>query len=221
MQLWAENGVYRMSASNDWLVWMLGGIASLGTLVYGVFEYLKWLERTQVFQVPTGLVFMAQRFQVETNRTRKHILVRTEWGRYTQAPIENMASQEKSGPLQVTLSALGLRMSVSPVMQEVGKPAGSAQAAAIQVPTGQCTITFDNAEEKVTLVIPKVPAKAGLAFEEFSRQIAVWIEKLEERRAKAEAAAIELTVVTEEPRKMDLGDAEGSAPDEPIFPTEL
>jgi hypothetical protein len=203
-----------MSASNDWLWWMLGGIASVGALVCGMLQYLKWLERSQVFQLPTGLIFIAHGFQVETNRTRKQILVRTDLGRYTQAPMESMGGQEKTGPLQVTLSVLGLRMNVSPVMRVVGKPSGSAQGAATQVATAQCTITFDNIEEKTTVIILNVPAKAGLTFEEFARQIAVWIDKLEERRAKDEAASANLKEETDEQGKTVSGDAEGTTSNE-------
>jgi hypothetical protein len=176
-----------MSASNEWLWWLLGALASVGVLVYAVFEYLKWVERTQVYQLATGLSFVAHGFQVETHRASKKILVKTGQGQYTQAATESMPAQEKAGALQVSLSALGLRMDVTPVMREAGQGA-TADGVATQVPTGQCSIRFDNSDEKTTVIIPHVSAKVGQAFAEFARPIAVWIDKLEERRAKEEAA---------------------------------
>lgn len=166
-----------MSASNEWLWWLLGALAGVSVLVFLVIEYLKWLERTQVYQLPTGLSFVAHGFQVETHRSAKKVIVHTRQGHFSQAAMADVAAQEKSGALQVSLSALGLRMDVSPVMRE-------GRSGEEPVPTGQCTIVFDNTEEKTVVKIPAVPAKVGLAFAEFARPIAVWIDKLEERRPK-------------------------------------
>lgn len=166
-----------MNASNELLWWLLGGFAGLGLLVYATFEYLHWLERTQVYKLANGLRFVAHGFQVEAHRTDKKISINTTRGHYTKVQTETTQVLEQSGPLNVSLSAMGLRMRVEPVLKH------ASQAAATQ-----CTIHFEGAEEQVTLVIPSVPIKVGDAFTAFSRQIAVWIEKMEERRAKEEAA---------------------------------
>jgi len=166
-----------MSVSNEWHWWVLGALVSAGVLTYAVFEYLKWLERTQVYKLPNGLRFVAHGFQIEVNRTGKKIGIKSARGHYKKAQAETAAALEKSGELKVSLLAMGLRTQVAPMLTTSGQTAST-----------QCSIHFDGTEEKVTVIIPFVPNKVGEAFNEFWRQIAVWIEKMEERRAKEEAA---------------------------------
>lgn len=198
-----------MSASNEWLWWILGAVGGIALCAYLVMEYLKWLERSQVYQLPTGLCFVAHGFQVETHRSGKKVILKTRHGHFAQAAMDDVAAHEKTGPLHVSISALGLRMDVSPVMQE--KAEGEDL-----VPTGQCKIVFDNVEEKTVVTIPRVPAKVGLAFAEFARPIAVWIDKLEERRPKP--APAEATDASGEPAQEQ---ADTAAQDEAPINTEL
>lgn len=166
-----------MSASNEWQWWLLGGLVCLGLLAYAAFEYSLWLERTQTYRLANGLRFVAHGFQIETNKTDKRIWIKSTHGHYAKVQTETKAAVEQSGNLRVHLSATGLRMRVAPVLK-----------AASQTAPTQCSIHFESAQEQVRLSIPYVPIKVGEAFTEFWRQIAVWIEKMEERRAQEEAA---------------------------------
>lgn len=173
-----------MNAFNDTIWWGLGAIAALLVAGYLVMEYIAWLERTEVLMVPAGLRFVARGLQVEMQRSKARVIVQTEKGHYTQQADPQSPPKETQGALTATFDALGLRIKVAPEVQKLPGTEGE-QA------TGYCSLFFDGTQVHSRLQIDRVPRKVAVEFEQFAGQAALWIEKLEARKAEQEQAQAE------------------------------
>lgn len=169
-----------MNAVNDSVWWGLGAVMALLVIGYLAMEYIAWLERCEVLVVPSGLRFVARRLQVEMQRKQARVIVQTSRGHHSQQADPQTPPQETQGALQATFEAVGLRIQVAPEVQKLADQDG-------EKATGYCTLFFDHPDTHTRLTIQRVPRKVAAEFEQFARQTAVWIEKLEARKAKEEA----------------------------------
>ena len=181
-----------MNALNDSIWWGLGAITALLVIGYLVMEYIAWLERSEILVVPAGLRFVAHGLQVEMQRGAKRVIVQTTQGHYSQKATPQTPAKESHGAFTVTFDAPGLRMQAVPEVQKLPNQGGDKA-------TGYCTLIFERAAAQERLHVDRVPRKVATAFEQFSSQTTIWIEKLEARQAQeekirkeAEAEAAEL-----------------------------
>lgn len=194
-----------MSGFFPLLWWTLGGTTVVGVAVYMFMEYQAYLLRTKVINIPGGLRFVAQGFAVEVRHAAKEILVLAKDGKYTRQTVPEGDEQVRSGALNETLAAPGLRIEVARVSVKDG-PDGEA------VPTGLSRIVFrasdeplrqaqgKQATEHAELRLDNVPDMIALDFQQFANGVRAWVAKVEhklvaelvaqrQREEEAEAAA--------------------------------
>lgn len=204
--------------------WALGGAAILGACVYLFMEYQAYLLKTSVISVPGGLRFVAQGLTVESRHAGKEIAVITRNGRYARQPLSGGDEEVQSGPLTVTLSAIGLQIEVSRIAVKDAN-GGAAKA------TGLSRIVFAATDEPLRkalgrsggdrseLRIDRVPDAIAVNFQQFANGLRAWIDKVEQqlaskveeqrkREQEAAAAAAGLTVEPEEDPTIPLNEAD-------------
>ena len=170
-----------MNALNDSIWWGLGAVTALLVIGYLVMEYIAWLERTEVLVVNGGLRFVARGLQVEMQRNKERVIVQTARGHYSQQPDKQSPPKVTQGALSATFDAICLRIKVAPEVHKVPGKEG-------QQATGYCSLFFDATNTHSQLRIDHVARKVAADFEQFANQTAIWIEKLEERKAQQDEA---------------------------------
>ena len=171
-----------MNGMESWIWWLVGAVLVVGVLAYLLQEYIAWLERSQIVTVPGGLRFVARGLQVEMQRNKARLLIHTDRGHYSQQLPNAPAPMEKTGPLNASFEAYGLRLSVS---REMLPPSKSGE----QRPSGHYSLAFDSKADNAQLRISKVPHAVATQYAHFAGQVELWIEKVEARRDQAAQAA--------------------------------
>lgn len=143
-------------------------LVSLGLLFFEM--YLR-SQRTQVFQVPGGLNFVAQKFSVQFLRTQKEVRVQCARGVLRSAGAS--PKPDPVGRAQCTFAAVGFRAEVRESVTRTPDQAGP-------VLTGYSEISLQGADDS-GLTIQQVNAAVAADFFAFYRQVHHWIEKLEQR----------------------------------------
>jgi hypothetical protein len=205
--------------------WALGAAAALGTCIYLYMEYQAYLLRTSVVSVPGGLRFTAQGLTVESRHAGKEIKVITKNGRYARQPLAGGEEEVQTGPLTVTLVAIGLQIEVARV--SVKDPKGGAARA-----TGFSRIVFAATDEPLhkamgkagghrsELRIDAVPDPIATNFQQFANGLRAWIEKVEQqlqakiaeqRKLEQEAHEAQLAVAPVEDTSAPMTDADRQA----------
>lgn len=173
----------------DWLWWSLGLLFVAAVAVYLYAELQAYWTRTAVLKIPSGHRFQAHGWSVDMLRKTGKVRIKARHAHYSQQAHGDQPAMDKSGSLDVTLDALGLRIEASRMMRAVANPKPGQEA---QVPTGSYSIAFNGTEEQAALRLDHVPAKVAEPFATFAKQIQVWVERREQQRAaqqEAEAAA--------------------------------
>jgi len=171
-----------MSGFEYYGLWLLGLLSAGAVAGYGVMEFIAWLEHSETVAVPAGFRFVSRHLQVEMQRAKDRVVVRTDRGHFVRQANATQEASDAKGAMTVVLEALGLRIEITPQ-----KPLEN--AAVTDVPPRHFSLTFNNAEDHSRLNIPDVPAKIAHDFSAFASQIGLWVEKREARRAQEEAAA--------------------------------
>ena len=168
--------------------WALGGTSVLGGCAYMYMEYQAYLLRTSVVSVPGGLRFVAQGLTVESRHAGKEITVITRNGRYACQPLAGGDEEVQTGPLTVTLSAIGLKIEVSRISVK-DADGGAAKH------TGMSRIVFAATDEPMKkalgrsggdrseLRIDRVPDAIAFNFQQFANGLRAWIDKVEQQLA--------------------------------------
>ncbi len=170
------------------LLWALLGAAVLGGGFYLYVEYQSYLLRTSVSSVPGGLRFVAQGLTVESRHSKKELKITAKNGRYIRQLLADGDEEVQIGPLDVTLTAIGLQIDVSRVA--VKDPEGGPAKA-----TGYSRIVFlatDQALQtamgrtggyRAELHLDRVPDAIATQFQQFANGLRVWIVKVEQQLA--------------------------------------
>ncbi len=154
------------------MVWALLALvlaAGLGGLLLEM--HLRTL-RTQVLQIPGGLLFEAQQFSVQVLRQEQELRVQHVRGLWT--PAGGAApSPPQTDRAQRTFAALGFRLEVREGMTQEADPATATG-------TGHFELTLRGADGS-QLVLQQVNGAVTKSFEFFFLQVSHWIDKLEQR----------------------------------------
>ncbi len=159
-------------------VLVLAAVAA--ALIYGYMEYQVRMLRTTVTRLAGGLLFTSKFLTVGARIASQEVVVNAPLGRHAAevADLTRLPPQE----LAVVLPAVGLLCEV--------KANTSAEAGAV---ADRCTVTFTAsnaaklealglpARAAAVVVIHDVPLPVALAFQHFSTQLGLWIERLEQR----------------------------------------
>ena len=172
-----------MSGIEYYGLWLVGLLSTAAVVGYGVMEFIAWREHSETVTVPAGFRFVSRNLQVEMQRAKERIVVRTSHGHFVRKAEATQEAVDTKGPMTVVLEAPGLRIEIIPQTH-------SANANGIELPPGHFSLNFNNAEDQSRLNITDVPAKVAHNFSAFASQIGLWVEKLEARRAQEEAAAL-------------------------------
>lgn len=129
--------------------------------------------RTQIYQLPGGLRFEAQRFSVQIQRKQQEVRVRCGRG-ILRAPGAGAApGPAQAGPLECTFAAIGIAVEVRG--SEPLKPAESRSPKA-----GPFDVIIRSADG-TQLTIEQVNGTVAASFKYFYLQVRHWIDKLEQR----------------------------------------
>lgn len=169
----------------DWMWWSLGAIFVLVVTAYLYAELQAFWMRTSVVKIPGGQRFEAHGFSVDMLRTAGKVRVKARNAHYQQEAHGDQPAMEKSGALDVTFDALGLRIELSRMVRTLTKPKPGQEATR---PTGWHSMAFQATEEYAALRLDHVPTKVADQFIGFAKQIQVWIERLEHQRKAREEA---------------------------------
>jgi hypothetical protein len=169
----------------DWIWWSLGAIFVLSIGAYLFAELQAFWMRTSVTKIPGGQRFEAHSFSVDMLRRAGKVRVKARNARYSQQAREGQSAMEKSGALDVTFDALGLRIELARMVRTLNNPKPGQDATQ---PTGWHSLAFLATEEQAELHLDHLPTKVADQFIGFAKQIQVWIERLEhQRQARLEA----------------------------------
>ncbi|WNO05023.1 hypothetical protein [Rhodoferax mekongensis] len=173
----------------DWIWWSLGTVfvLSLGAYLYAELQAF-WL-RTTVSKIPGGQRFEAHGFSVDMLKGAGKVRVKARKAHYSQKANDKQTAMEKTGPLDVTFDALGLRIELSRMVRTINNPKPGQDPT---LPTGWHSMAFQATEEDAVLRLDHVPTKVADQFIGFAKQIQVWVERLEHQRTarlEAEEAA--------------------------------
>lgn len=178
-----------MNGQLDWLWWTLG-LAFVATVaIYLYVELQAYWARTAVLKTPGGHRFQAHGWSVDMLRKTGKVRIKARHAHYSQQAHGDQPAMDKSGSLDVTFEALGLRIETNRMVRVLANP-GPGQDA--QVPTGSFSIAFNGTEEHAVLRLNHMSARVTDSFASFAKQLQVWVERLEQQRAaqlEAEAAA--------------------------------
>ena len=161
-------------------VLVLASVAA--ALIYGYMEYQVAMLRTTATQLPGGLLFTSKFLTVGTRNVSQEVVVNTAMGRHAvEAAAADLARLIRK-ELVVVLPAVGLQCEVN---VDASTHAGDA--------SDRCTITFTSSDAAklaalglpatpaVVVVIDNVPLPVARAFQSFSSQMGLWIERVEHR----------------------------------------
>jgi len=178
-----------MNGQLDWLWWTLG-LAFVATVaIYLYVELQAYWARTAVLKTPGGHRFQAHGWSVDMLRKTGKVRIKARHAHYSQQAHGDQPAMDKSGSLDVTFEALGLRIETNRMVRVLANP-GPGQDA--QVLTGSFSIAFNGTEEHAVLRLDHMSARVTDSFASFAKQLQVWVERLEQQRAaqlEAEAAA--------------------------------
>lgn len=168
-----------MNGNLEWLWWSLGltFVAVLAAYLHA--ELQAYWMRTSVSKIPGGQRFEAHDFSVDMLRNAGKVRVKARKAHYTQQAQDEQPALDKSGALDVTFDALGLRIELSRMAHTVPNPKPGQDATR---PTGWHSMAFDATEEGAALRLDHVPTKVADEFIGFAKQIQVWVERLEHQR---------------------------------------
>jgi hypothetical protein len=203
--------------------WSLIAALVAGGGIYGYIEYHAFLLRTQVSQVPGGWRFTARGLVVESRQATKEVVVETDHGLYSFAPLGGGDEQSQAGAMKVTFAAAGLQMKTAAIV--VKRPDDD-----VPLDTGVSTITFTASDELLCkaqnrtegkcskLVLERIPSPIAKDFQQFANRLHLWIDKvehsialdLEEQRKKEEQEAKE--------KEKAEAEAAGAIQDDPSVP---
>ena len=161
-------------------VLVLAAVAA--ALIYGYMEYQVRMLRTTATKLAGGLLFTSKFLTVGTRNASQEVVVNAPMGRHAvEAAAADLARLPRK-ELAVVLPAVGLECDVK---VDVSTKAGE--------PPDRCTITFtaSNAAKLEALGLPATPAAVVViddvplpvarAFQSFSAQMGLWIERVEHR----------------------------------------
>ena len=202
-----------MADELSWILWGLGAALALGVPLYLYSEWQRYQRHTTVVRIPAGRRFKAHQFTVDMQRKAKKVRIRAREAHFSQQAREAQPAQpaqkalegqpatpgqpavqgqpalERSGALDVTFDAHGLRIEFNRMVRTLSNPQPGQEAT---IPTGWHSISFTGTEEDASLRLDHVPSEVAEQFLLFAKQIQVWVERLEENRrllAEAEEAA--------------------------------
>ena len=151
-------------------------------LIYSYMEYQVRMLRTTATRLAGGLLFTSKFLTVGTRNASQEVVVNAPMGRHAvEAAVADLARLPKV-ELAVLLPAVGLQCAVK---ADISTNAGEA--------ADRCTITFTSsnaaklealglpATPAAVVVIDNVPLPVALAFQSFSAQMGLWIERVEHR----------------------------------------
>ena len=219
-----------MADELSWILWSTGAALALGVPLYLYSEWKRYQLNTTVVRIPAGRRFKAHLFTVDMQRKAKKVRIRSREAHFSQQAREaqpahdgqpatrEQAAQERSGALDVTFDAPGLRIEFNRMVRTLSNPQPGQEPT---IPTGWHSISFIGTEEDATLRLDHVPSAVAEQFLLFAKQIQVWVERLEEdRRLQAEAAEAARIHAEEEEEKQAalkaIGKAVALAPNDQI-----
>lgn len=220
----------------------MGAAFAIGVPLYLYSEWKRYQMNTTVVRIPAGRRFKAHLFTVDMQRKAKKVRIRSREAHFSQQAREAQPAQEakeasegqpaiqaqpaikgqpaleRSGALDVTFEAHGLRIEFNRMVRTLSNPQPGQEPT---IPTGWHSISFIGTEEDATLRLDHVPSAVAEQFLLFAKQLEVWIERLEEdRRLRAEAEeAARIAAEEEEANKAALkaiGKAVALAPNDQI-----
>ena len=159
-------------------VLVLAAVAA--ALIYGYMEYQVRMLRTTATKLAGGLLFTSKFFTVGTRNASQEVVVNAPMGRHAAA-AGDLASLPRT-PLAVVLPAVGLQCEVK---EDISNLAGET--------ADRCTITFTTSDATklealglpaapaAVVVVDDVPLPVARAFQSFSTQMGLWIERVEHR----------------------------------------
>ena len=191
-------------------------VAAVAVYLYA--ELQAYWTRTAVLKTPSGHRFQAHGWSVDMMRKTGKVRVMARHAHYSQQAHGDQPAMDKSGSLDVTFDALGLRIEASRMVRVVANPKPGQEA---QVPTGSYSIAFNGTEEHAALRLDHVPAKVAEPFATFAKQIQLWVERLElQRTAQQEAQAAAKAEAEEAAAKREAAKVKGKVaamtPDEQV-----
>ncbi|MDH4451138.1 MAG: hypothetical protein QE265_11205 [Rhodoferax sp.] len=182
-----------MSGSIDWLWWCVCAVFVLAVAVYLLAELQAYGLRTAVAKIPGGQRFTARAFSVDMLRSAGKLRVKTRQAHYSQPAQDEQAPIDKTGPLDVTFEAVGLRIDIAPLPRAPAPAHTAFWAHAAPWRAGQKhSVTFHAAPAQATLRLDNVPTHVAERFWAFAKQVEVWVERTEqqhEEQLRAQAAA--------------------------------
>jgi hypothetical protein len=231
-----------MADELSWILWSTGAGLALGVPLYLYSEWKRYQLNTTVVRIPAGRRFKAHLFTVDMQRKAKKVRIRSREAHFSQQAREAQPAQdsqdaiegqpaapsqpavkgqpalERSGALDVTFDAPGLRIEFNRMVRTLSNPQPGQEPT---IPTGWHSISFIGTEEDATLRLDHVPSAVAEQFLLFAKQIQVWVERLEEdRRLQAEAAEAARIHAEEEEEKQAalkaIGKAVALAPNDQI-----
>lgn len=177
------------------LLLILGALVVIGVCVYLLIELKARTLRTRVIDRSGTLRFEAHTFSIEVILSTKQIQVHLDKGRLTLSPLQGGSDEVQEGPLDATLPAPGITITVTPFESAPrGTPARRAKLG-LQSITLRGSDAMVNATKKVqggfvsVVDIAPVPARVAQSFATFSNRVQIWTDKLE-MRLKAELTEI-------------------------------
>lgn len=174
-----------MNGQMDWIWWTLGGFFALSVCAYLYVELQAFWLRTSVSRIPGGQRFQAHGFSVDMLRSAGKVRVKARNAHYSQHAKGEQPAMEKSGALDVTFDALGLRIELSRMVRTLANPKPGQEPTR---PTGWHSLAFQATEEDAVLRLDHLPTPVADQFISFAKQIQVWVERLEhQRKARLEA----------------------------------
>ena len=193
-----------MEGSGTFIGTVLVLAAVAAALIYGYMEYQVRMLRTTASKLAGGLLFTSRFITVGTRYATQEVVVNAPQGRHAMEAAAADLARLPNKELAVVLPAIGLVCDVKVnSTNRAGKTAD------------RCTITFtaSDAAKRLALGLPATPAAVVVvdnvplpvahAFQSFAGQMALWIERVEQRvhlereaqqRKKEEEAAAQAAV---------------------------
>ena len=177
------------------LLLILGALVVIGVCVYLLIELKARTLRTRVIDRSGTLRFEAHTFSVEVMLSTKKIQVHLDKGRLTLSPLQGGPDEVQEGPLDATLPAPGISITVTPFESAPRGSHARRTKSGLQSITLRGSDTMVNATKKVqggfesVVDIAPVPARVAHSFATFSNRVQIWTDKLE-MRLKAELTEV-------------------------------
>jgi hypothetical protein len=204
-----------MADELSWILWIFGAAFAVGVPAYLYSEWQRYQRYTTVVRTPLGRRFKARPFTVDMQRQGQKIRIRSRHAHFSQQAREpqpadgaqpevpGQAAMEKSGALDVTFNAHGMRIELNRMVRTLSNPQPGQEAT---IPTGWHSILFQSTEEDASLRLDHIPSEVAEQFGTFAKQLQAWVERLEEnRRLQAEAEeAARIQAEEEEAKQAEL-----------------